>query len=70
MNAYRPGTVDTRMQEWIRAQPAEAIGASLHARFVAMHDDGALITPDESARALVDRLEGDETGRIWNVASD
>ncbi len=68
VNAYRPGTVDTRMQEWIRSQSPEAIGAALHERFVAMHDGGTLISPDDSARSLVDRLEGDETGRIWDVS--
>jgi NAD(P)-dependent dehydrogenase (short-subunit alcohol dehydrogenase family) len=70
VNVYRPGTVDTQMQEWIRAQPAEEIGAALHERFVAMHDGGTLISPAESARSLVDRLMGGETGQVWNVNGD
>ena len=67
VNAYRPGAVDTAMQQWIRDQPAEQIGSALHGRFVAMQAGGNLITPERSARALLDRIAGPETGQIWSV---
>ncbi len=68
VNVYRPGTVDTEMQAWIRRQPSEQIGEALHQRFVDMHEGGTLITPDESARSLVSHLVGRETGEVWNFA--
>ena len=68
VNVYRPGTVDTEMQAWIRHQPSEQIGEALHQRFVDMHEGGTLITPDESATSLVSHLLGEETGEIWNFA--
>ncbi|HTT59832.1 MAG TPA: SDR family oxidoreductase, partial [Acidimicrobiales bacterium] len=46
VNVYRPGTVDTQMQAWIRRQPGEEIGEALHQRFVEMYESGTLITPD------------------------
>ena len=66
VNAYRPGTVDTSMQAYIRAQPRERIGASLHDRFTAMLEAGTLITPQATARSLLARL-GPESGQIWDV---
>ena len=39
-NVYRPGSVDTRMQEWIRSQPPERNGEELHAAFVANEREG------------------------------
>jgi NAD(P)-dependent dehydrogenase (short-subunit alcohol dehydrogenase family) len=68
VNAYRPGTVDTEMQAWIRAQDPEEIGAQLHDRFTRSYADGALISPEESARSLVARLGGSATGQIWSVS--
>jgi 3-oxoacyl-[acyl-carrier protein] reductase len=68
VNAYRPGAVDTAMQQWIRdQQPAEQIGAALRDRFAAMRAEGRLITPERSARSLLDRIAGAETGQIWSV---
>jgi 3-oxoacyl-[acyl-carrier protein] reductase len=67
VNAYRPGSVDTTMQQWIRDQSAEQIGTGLHDRFAAMHADGHLITPESSARSLLHRIVGAETGQIWSV---
>jgi NAD(P)-dependent dehydrogenase (short-subunit alcohol dehydrogenase family) len=32
VNAFRPGTVDTAMQEWIRTQDPRRIGTALHER--------------------------------------
>lgn len=66
-NVYRPGAVDTAMQRWIRNQDPDRIGAALHDRFAAMHDEGNLITPERSARSLLDRISGPQTGQIWSV---
>jgi NAD(P)-dependent dehydrogenase (short-subunit alcohol dehydrogenase family) len=67
VNAYRPGSVDTAIQEWIRNQSPDAIGAALHEHFRASHEQGTLITPAHSARSLVARLVGEATGEIWTV---
>jgi NAD(P)-dependent dehydrogenase (short-subunit alcohol dehydrogenase family) len=66
-NIYRPGAVDTAMQQSIRDQPRERIGAALHDRFEAMHADGHLITAEQSARSLLDRIAGQQSGQIWSV---
>lgn len=66
-NIYRPGAVDTAMQQWIRDQPRDQIGAALHDRFEAMHADGVLITAEDSARLLLERIAGDASGEIWSV---
>jgi 3-oxoacyl-[acyl-carrier protein] reductase len=67
VNVYRPGSVDTAMQEWFRAQPPAEIGAALNQHFQSAYEEGALITPEHSARALLARLAGESTGQIWNV---
>jgi NAD(P)-dependent dehydrogenase (short-subunit alcohol dehydrogenase family) len=33
VNVFRPGMVDTAMQEWIRGQDPAEIGEALHERF-------------------------------------
>lgn len=66
-NVYRPGSVDTAMQGWIRAQPAEEIGVALHQRFLESYERGSLLTPEQSAQSLLERLAGDATGQVWNV---
>jgi NAD(P)-dependent dehydrogenase (short-subunit alcohol dehydrogenase family) len=68
VNAYRPGGVDTAMQAWIRGLDPERIGA-MHERFNRNYADGALITPGQSAAALLAYLSGDATGQIWDVSS-
>jgi NAD(P)-dependent dehydrogenase (short-subunit alcohol dehydrogenase family) len=65
--AYRPGGVDTAMQTWIRDQDPAQIGSELHERFTANMVDGELISPDESAKSLLDRIAGPATGEIWDV---
>jgi NAD(P)-dependent dehydrogenase (short-subunit alcohol dehydrogenase family)/peroxiredoxin len=70
VNAYRPGSVDTTMQAWIRDQNPDAIGRALHDRFTERHAAGDLISPEASAAALTRRLDGDATGEIWDVADD
>ena len=67
VNVFRPGSVDTAMQTWIRAQDPARIGAELHTRFVASHRDGKLLTPEQSATSLVQRLAGHETGEVWDA---
>jgi 3-oxoacyl-[acyl-carrier protein] reductase len=67
VNAYRPGAVDTSMHGWIRSQPPEEVGEALHVRFVNMYEDGKLISPEQSARALLTHLPSDATGEIWHV---
>jgi hypothetical protein len=64
---FRPGTVDTAMQQWIRDQHPDQIGAALHQRFVTMHQTGTLLTPERSASALLEHLRGDRNGEIWDV---
>ena len=66
-NVYRPGSVDTAMQAWIRAQPPAKIGAALHERFARSYEEGSLISPGQSARSLMGHLATDATGEIWNV---
>jgi NAD(P)-dependent dehydrogenase (short-subunit alcohol dehydrogenase family) len=67
VNVYRPGSVDTAMQEWIRNQSPDEIGAALHEHFRASHEQGSLITPALSARSLIVHLLGEATGEIWTV---
>jgi NAD(P)-dependent dehydrogenase (short-subunit alcohol dehydrogenase family) len=69
VNAYRPGGVDTAMQAWIRRQDTGRIGADLHERFTRNYAEGALITPEHSAAALLAHLAGDDSGAIWDVST-
>jgi NAD(P)-dependent dehydrogenase (short-subunit alcohol dehydrogenase family) len=66
-NVYRPGMVDTAMQGWIRDQDPDRIGVDLHQRFTRSYAEGTLITPERSAKSLLDRLPGEATGQIWDV---
>ena len=68
VNAYRPGGVDTAMQAWIRGQDPDRIGAALHTRFSQSFSEGTLITPEQSAAALIAHLGGDDSGSIWDVS--
>lgn len=69
VNAYRPGGVDTAMQAWIRGQDPGRIGSGLHERFNRNFAEGALITPERSAAALLAYLDGDDTGAIWDISA-
>jgi NAD(P)-dependent dehydrogenase (short-subunit alcohol dehydrogenase family) len=69
VNAYRPGGVDTAMQAWIRQQDPARIGTAAHERFNQNLADGTLITPEQSAAALLAHLAGDDTGTIWDVST-
>lgn len=68
VNAYRPGIVDTPMQQWVREQDADEIGRELHDRFVDSHRSGRLIPPHRTAETLVARLESNASGQIWDVS--
>jgi NAD(P)-dependent dehydrogenase (short-subunit alcohol dehydrogenase family) len=68
VNAYRPGSVDTAMQAWIRGQDPDWIGAELHRRFTAAYYDGTLTSPQQSAQSLLARLDGDDNGRMWSFS--
>jgi 3-oxoacyl-[acyl-carrier protein] reductase len=67
VNVFRPGAVDTAMQSWIREQDPEEIGADLHERFVTRHASGELLTPEDSAAALLAHLGAGGNGQIWDV---
>jgi 3-oxoacyl-[acyl-carrier protein] reductase len=69
VNAFRPGSVDTAMQAGIRRQDPTRIGAALHEWFARSYAEGAMITPEQSARSLVPHLFSDATGEIWDASS-
>lgn len=69
VNVYRPGGVDTAMQAWIRQQDPERVGTAVHERFNQNFAGGILITPAQSAAALIAHLGGDDTGAIWDVST-
>jgi short-subunit dehydrogenase len=69
VNAYQPGGVDTAMQAWIRQQDPGRIGTATHERFNQNFAEGTLITPQQSAAALIAHLGGDDTGAIWDVST-
>ena len=69
VNAFRPGSVDTAMQAGMRGQDPTRIGAALHEWFARSYAEGAMITPEQSARALIPHLFDDGTGEIWDVSS-
>jgi hypothetical protein len=52
-----------------RSRPdPDQIGSELHERFTASHQQGNLITPQQSARALLTHLDSVATGEIWDVS--
>jgi NAD(P)-dependent dehydrogenase (short-subunit alcohol dehydrogenase family) len=65
---YRPGSVDTAMQAHIRTEGEGRVSEATRARFLRNHAEGVLITPERSAGSLVDRLDDDATGVIWDAA--
>jgi NAD(P)-dependent dehydrogenase (short-subunit alcohol dehydrogenase family) len=68
VNAYRPGSVDTAMQAWVRGQDPDWIGAELHRRFTAAYYDRNLTSPQRSAESLLARLDSDDNGLIWSLS--
>jgi NAD(P)-dependent dehydrogenase (short-subunit alcohol dehydrogenase family) len=69
VNVFRPGGVDTAMQAWIRQQDPGRIGTAVSERFRQNFAAGTLITPEQSAAALIAHLGGDDTGAIWDATS-
>jgi NAD(P)-dependent dehydrogenase (short-subunit alcohol dehydrogenase family) len=68
VNAFRPGAVDTAMQAWLRSQDPAKIGAALHDRLREAYRERSLITPQASARSLLDHLlHHHASGEIWEV---
>lgn len=67
VNAYRPGAVDTAMQAWIRNQSPDTIGRALHKRFVSSYAAGELISPQDSAARLIEKLKTTLSGQVWSV---
>ena len=67
VNAYRPGSVDTAMQAWIRDQEPGQIGVELHRRFMANFEQGRLLSTEESAASLLALLPGVGSGEIWHA---
>jgi NAD(P)-dependent dehydrogenase (short-subunit alcohol dehydrogenase family) len=66
-NVYRPGMVDTAMQTWVRDNGKGRLGDATHQNFLRAHEQGALISPEESAAALLRRLTSPDNGQIWDV---
>ena len=58
-----PGTVDTDMQSFIRAQDREEVGADLHDRFHALHDEGRLTGTERPVALLLALLAARGHGR-------
>jgi 3-oxoacyl-[acyl-carrier protein] reductase len=69
VNAFGPGSVDTAMQAGIRGQDPTHIGATLHEWFTRSDAEGAMITPEQSARSLIRHLFRRWHGEIWDVSS-
>ena len=67
VNVYRPGSVDTAMQAWFRAQPSAETGAALHQHFQASQRAGWAHHP--GARSLLTGLAGEATSEIWNATN-
>jgi hypothetical protein len=59
--------MDERRTTWVCNQPAERIGEGLRNQFIKFHESGLLISPGQSAAALIARLDGHATGQIWDV---
>jgi hypothetical protein len=57
------------MQAWIRGQDPDRIGSDLHQRFIQSHTAGALLTPRQSAAALLAHLGSAATGQIWEPSN-
>jgi NAD(P)-dependent dehydrogenase (short-subunit alcohol dehydrogenase family) len=67
VNVYRPGTVDTSMMAWVRDDGGERIDAKSRAFFAEMQARGELLTPEQAAGYLIDRLPSEGTGQIWHA---
>ena len=68
VNAYRQGSVMAAARGRIRSRNQVEVAEDPHLRFVRMQAEGASITPEYSARALVGHLRGTGNGRVWTVS--
>lgn len=68
-NVYRPGAVDTAMQQSIRDHDQADATAALVAHFRSSYAAGTLASADESAAGLLARLAGDDNGAVWDFTS-
>jgi 3-oxoacyl-[acyl-carrier protein] reductase len=68
VSAFRPGSVDTAMQAWIRGQEPDQTGAVLHHRYTSSYQQGNLISPQQSVQPLLAYLDTDATGHIWTAS--
>jgi NAD(P)-dependent dehydrogenase (short-subunit alcohol dehydrogenase family) len=66
VNVYRPGQVDTVMNEHA-IQRAEAIDPAMFEFMNKARREGTLLTPAESAAALLAHLREGGNGRLWHV---
>lgn len=69
LNAVRPGTADTGMQDYLRSLPAAEVGERFHARFHGLHESGGLLDPDLGARLIVRLAASAQTGLSVDVRS-
>ncbi|WP_326569059.1 SDR family oxidoreductase [Amycolatopsis rhabdoformis] len=63
VNVYQPGMVDTAMQAAVRED--RGLTEPVRRGFVDAYKTGVLISPETSARGLLDHLPGDDNGATW-----
>jgi NADP-dependent 3-hydroxy acid dehydrogenase YdfG len=68
VNAYRQESVMAAARRRIRSRNQVEVAEDPHVRFVGVQTEGAPITPEHSARALVGHLRGTGNGRVWTVS--
>jgi NAD(P)-dependent dehydrogenase (short-subunit alcohol dehydrogenase family) len=67
VNAVRPGVVDTEMQTFMRSHPREQVGDEFHDRFRQLHEQGQLISAEESAAYVVEVLLSGANGTVTDI---
>jgi len=66
VNAVRPGNVDTYMQTYVRALPAEQAGEARNF-FTDIYEKGALLKPEQPAHLIINLLQGDSSGEVVSI---
>ena len=69
-NAVRPGTVESTMQDYIRAQSREQVGDRMYERFHALKSDGRLVDPALPAQLVVTVVGSDLNGEVIDIRDD
>lgn len=59
-----------RTRARIRDLDPDRIGGALHQRFLRSYQQGTLITAQDSGALLVAHLLGEDTGQIWDAATN